>query len=147
MLEYESDDFVSLNGTNLAPGGDFVGFMNIGSNPFYPLPDLQANAYIRYAIGGWRFSYTIRYTSDYEDVAPPALNDANAALQEIDDMTTHDFTAIWSWRDFTVAGTVLNFTDEEPPEVYMPQNYDPYTHNPFGRMVKLQLTYHFGGGN
>jgi iron complex outermembrane receptor protein len=140
ILEYKSDDFVSLNGTTLAPGGDFVGFMNIGRNPFYPLPDLKGNAYVRYARGGLRLSYTYRYVADYEDVAPPHAN-----LQNVEDMGTHDFTAIYMWRDFTIAGTVNNFTDEDPPEVYLPQNYDPYTHNPFGRMFKLQLTYHFGG--
>ena len=146
VLEYESDDFLSLNGTTLAPGGDFVGFMNIGRNPFYPLPDLKGNAYVRYARGGLRLSYTYRYVNDYEDVAPPPVGPMTD-LQTVDDMGTHDITAIYAWRDFTIAGTIYNLTDEEPPAVYMPQNYDPYTHNPFGRMYKLQLTYHFGGGN
>jgi hypothetical protein len=30
--------------------------------------------------------------------------------------------------------------------VYLPQNYDPYTHDPIGRNYKLQLTYTLGGG-
>lgn len=140
-LEYESDDFKSLNGTTLAPGGDFVGLMNIGQNPFYPLPDLKGNAFVRFASGGLRLSYTYRYVADYED-----LGAANAYLADVDDMGTHDITAIYAWRDFTIAGTIYNLTDEDPPEVYLPQNYDPYTHNPFGRMFKLQLTYTFGGG-
>jgi len=41
---------------------------------------------------------------------------------------------------------VFNLTDEDPPEVYLPQNFDPYTVSPYGRMYKLQLTYTLGGG-
>ena len=35
-LEYESDDFITLEGLTLAPGGDFVGKLNEGT-PFLPL--------------------------------------------------------------------------------------------------------------
>jgi outer membrane receptor protein involved in Fe transport len=59
-------------------------------------------------------------------------------------MSTQDFTAIYNWRDFTVAASVFNLTDEDPPDVYLPQNWDPYTHDGFGRMYKLQLTYRLG---
>ena len=141
VLEYESDDFVSLNGTVLAPGGDFVGYMNIGQNPFYPLPDLKGNAYVRYNLGGLRLGYTFRYTADYEDLGAHALNQD---LRDVDDMVMHDLTAIYSWNSLTVAASVFNLTDEDPPEVYLPQNYDPYTHSALGRQYKLQLTYTFG---
>ncbi len=140
-LQYKSDDFKSKNGTFLAPGGDFAGLMNIGTNPFYPLPELKGNAFVRYNRGGLRLSYTYRYVTDYEDRAA-----ANPPLRHVDSMGTHDVTAIYSWQDFTFAASVLNLTDVEPPKVYEAQNYDPYTHNPFGRMVKLQVTYTLGGG-
>ena len=142
-IEYDSDDFKSLNGTFLAEGGDSVGFMNIGQNPFFPLPDLKGNAYLRYYRGGLNLSYTLRYVADYEDESPPGPT--MAYLTDVDDNITHDFTAVYAWRDFTVSGSVFNFTDEDPPEVYLPQNYDPYTHSPNGRMYKLQLTYTIGG--
>jgi len=139
-IEYDSDDFKSKNGTLLAEGGDFVGLMNIGQNPFYPLPDLKGNAYLRYNRGGLNLSYTMRYVHDYKDEGA-----ANPYLQDVDDNITHDFTAVYSWRDITVSASAFNFTDEDPPEVYLPQNYDPYTHSPNGRMYKLQLTYTIGG--
>lgn len=141
-IEYDSDDFVSKNGTYLAEGGDFAGYMNIGANPFYPLPQLKGNAFARYNRGPLNLSYTLRYVDEYKDLSAHALN---ADLRNVDDMVTHDVTAIYNWRDFTVSASVFNLTDEDPPEVYMPQNYDPYTHNAWGRMYKLQVTYRLGG--
>ena len=141
-IKYESDDFEDLGGTVLAPGGDFVGKMNIALNPFYPLPDLKGNVFARFAWNDWRFSYTVRYVNDYED---DAAIGANPSLTEVDAMTTQDVTAIYTWKDLTVAASVFNLADEDPPDAFWPQNYDPYTHNAFGRMAKLQLTYAFGG--
>ena len=126
----------------LAPGGDFVGKMNIALNPFYPLPDLKGNAFARFAWNDWRFSYTVRYVNDYEDNA--AIG-SNPSLTEVDAMATQDLTALYTWKDLTVAASVFNLADEDPPDAFWPQNYDPYTHNAFGRMAKLQLTYAFGG--
>jgi len=113
--------------------------MNIGLNPFYPLPDVKGNAFLRYNRGPLNLSYTYRYVADYKDDAA-----ANAYLKDVDSMSTQDFTAIYNWRDFTVAASVFNLTDEDPPEVYLPQNWDPYTHDGFGRMYKLQVTYRLG---
>ena len=40
--------------------------------------------------------------------------------------------------------SVFNLFDEDPPYAQTDLNYDPYTHNPFGRMIKLGFTYTFG---
>ncbi len=140
-IKYDSDDFKTLGGTTLATGGDFVGLMNIGKNPFYPLPDLKGNAFVRFAWNDWRFSYTLRYVGDYTDRA--AIG-ANANLVDVDSFTTQDVTAMYTWKDLNIAASVFNLTDEDPPSAFQPLNYDPYTANPFGRMVKLQLTYTLG---
>lgn len=143
--KYESDDFESLDGTVLAPGGDFVDKTNISNNPFYPLPDLKGNAFIRYATDVWQLGYTLRYVSEYEDNTP-FLGAFHPYLVDIEAMTTHDVTAVYTWNDLIVSASVYNLTDEEPPPVFAAQEYDPYTHNPLGRIVKLQLTYSIGGG-
>ncbi len=141
ILQYKSQAFRTEGGTLLAPGGDFAGLVNVGVNPFYPLPELKGNAFVRFNWNGLRLSYTYRYISDYDDRLA-----ANPPLKHIDSMGTHDVTAIYDWRDFSFSASVINLTDEDPPKVYMAQNYDPYTHNPFGRMVKFQVTYNLGGG-
>ena len=143
--KYESDDFESLGGTVLAPGGDFVNQTNIGNNPFYPLPELKGSAYVRYATDTWQLGYTLRHVSEYEDNTP-FLDLFHPYLVDIEDMTTHDVTAVYTWNDLIVSASVYNLTDEDPPRTFAAQQYDPYTHNPLGRIVKLQLTYSIGGG-
>ena len=39
--------------------------------------------------------------------------------------------------------TLLNFTDEDPPYAGEDLNYDAFTHNPLGRILKLGFTYAF----
>jgi outer membrane receptor protein involved in Fe transport len=152
-LEYTSDDFKDLGGTVLAPGGDFAGLENIGLNPFYPLPDWKGNTFVRFARDNWRFSYTVRYVTSFRDNSPPPFSNAantlynavaNADLRSIDSMLTQDATLIYTWKDLMVSGSVYNLADEDPPQVYAAQEFDPYTHNPLGRMWKLQLTYTLG---
>jgi len=149
-IKYDSDDFHTLGGTILAPGGDFVGYENVGQNPFTPLPEVKGNAFVRYAHDNWRFSYTARYVSQLTDQTcrtsnACSLTGASQPLHDIDSMTTQDVTMIYTWRDLTVSGSVFNFMDKDPPQVAAAQNYDPYTHSPFGRMFKLDLTYVLGG--
>jgi iron complex outermembrane recepter protein len=140
-MEYNSDDFVDIGGTTLAPGGDFVGFYNIKTNPFLPLPDLKGNIFARYHHGDFSFSGTMRYVADYTDQAPSL-----PYLKEVDEFISYDVTALYNWRNFTVAGSVFNLTDEDPPQVSNDLNYDPNTVSAMGRMVKLELTYRFGDG-
>ena len=91
--------------------------------------------------------------TSFRDNSPPAYSNAanalynavaNADLRSIDSMMTQDATLIYTWNDLTVAGSVYNLADEDPPQVYAAQEFDPYTHNPLGRMWKLQLTYSLG---
>ena len=138
-LEYESDDFVSLEGVTLAEGGDFVGLSNEGT-PFTPRPELKNNAFIRWGNEYHRIGYTARFVSGYDDEAP----DTPAALRDIDDHVTHDITYVNNMVDnLTISLSVFNVTDEDPPQVANDVNYDPYNHSPFGRMIKLGLVYTF----
>jgi len=43
----------------------------------------------------------------------------------------------------TLLVSVYNLTDEDPPRARLDLNYDPYTHNPFGRMIKVGLRHQF----
>ena len=38
---------------------------------------------------------------------------------------------------------VINVGDEDPPAARGDLNYDPFTHNPFGRMIKVGVKYTF----
>lgn len=141
-LEYESDDFISLEGIVLAEGGDFVGKSNEGT-PFTPRPEWKTNAFIRWGNDEHRVNYTARMVSGYDDEA----SDTPARLRDIDDHITHDITYVNNMFDnFTLSLSIFNFTDEDPPQVANDLNYDPYNHSPFGRMIKLGVTYSLEGG-
>ena len=137
MLEYESDDFTLRDGFFVAPGGDFVGRSNEGT-PFTPKPENKGNVFVRWGNDQHRVNYVMRYVSGYDDFAP----DTPAALRDIDDMITHDVTYVNNMFDnLTISLSIFNLADEEPPQVANDLNYDPYNHNPFGRMIKLGLVY------
>ncbi len=137
QLEYESDDFVTLDGLVTAQGGDFVGLSNEGT-PFTPLPEWKGNVFARWGNDQHRVNYTARYVSGYDDEAP----DSPARLRDIDDFWTHDLVYVNNMVDnLTISLSVFNLLDEDPPQVANDLNYDPYNHTPFGRMIKLGLVY------
>jgi iron complex outermembrane receptor protein len=136
VLEYESADFVTADGVTLAPGGDFTGKLNVGT-PFTPQPDFKGNLFARWGNESHRVTYNIVYVDSYaDDIAP------NAALATIDDHASHDLHYINNMlEDFTFSLSVINLTDEDPPFASTDLNFDAYTHNPFGRMIKVGVTY------
>jgi iron complex outermembrane receptor protein len=139
VLEYESDDFVDINGSFLAPGGDFVGLLNDG-DPFTPKPELKANVFVKYANGAHRVQVITRYVDSYKDVRP-----GDAFLAKIDDHVTVDVhynLALFNDQAL-VSLSIFNLTDEDPPQASTDLNYDAFTHSAFGRMIKLGVRYSF----
>ena len=135
-LEYESDDFVTLEGLTIAPGGDFVGKINEGT-PFLPKPDLKVNFFAKWGNDQHRVTYNALHVSDYEDDAPGV-----PSLGTIDDHLTHDVHYINNMFDnWTLSLSVVNASDEDPPEASTDLAYDGYTHNAFGRMIKLGVVF------
>jgi outer membrane receptor protein involved in Fe transport len=139
-LEYESEDFQEINGLVMAPGGDFAGLLNDGTSPFTSLPELKGDAFLKYTNGPHRFTYVARYVTEYHD------DDKTALIRDIDDHLTHDVHYIISLLDdsLTLNASVVNLTDEDPPSAATDLNYDPVTHNAFGRMIKVGFTYQIG---
>jgi iron complex outermembrane receptor protein len=136
VLEYKSDDFTSLEGFTLAPGGDFVGKLNDG-DPFTPNPEFKGSLSARWSNDSHRFNYNLRYVDSYEDVRPGLPKFA-----EIDDQVTHDVHYINNMiEDLTLSLSLINVTDEDPPVASVDLGYDAFTHNPFGRMIKLGIAY------
>ncbi len=135
-LEYESEDFVNIDGVKLADGGDFVGFLNEGT-PFQPLIELRGNLFARAAYGPHTLTYQLYYTDEYEDVAPSI-----PSLGTIDSHVTHDIHYVLDLFDGNTrfSASIFNLTDEDPPAASTDLSYDAFTHNPFGRMIKLGIT-------
>ena len=138
--EYKSDDFTDINGQTLATGGDFIGLLN-DDVPLLPKPEIKGSVWAKFSLGAHRVTYALRYVHDYEDANPAAT--VLPSLHDIDSHVTHDLHYIVRLFDdrAVVSLSAINLTDEDPPQVSADLNYDPYTHSPFGRMLKLGLTY------
>ena len=138
-LSYDSEDFINRDGFTIAEGGDFVGFLNEGT-PFQTLVALRGNIFARAETGPHTVTYNLRYVDDYEDTAPSI-----PSLGTIDSQITHDIT--YNLNLFNgntrLSATVNNITDEDPPAASTDLNYDAYTHNPFGRIIKIGIIQQF----
>jgi outer membrane receptor protein involved in Fe transport len=63
-------------------------------------------------------------------------------MATIDSQLTHDLHYINNMFDqWTLSASVINLLDEDPPLASTDLSYDAYTHNPFGRMIKLGVAF------
>lgn len=139
MIEYVVGD-LDIDGS-ISSAGDIAGQFN-RSNPFRSLPQLKANFTANYSSGPHNFRGVVRYIDSYEDERGDITGDGSS---EIDSQATLDLfynvQAPWG-IDFGLS--MVNAFDEDPPFAQFDVNYDPYTHNPFGRTVKVSLSKTFG---
>ena len=150
IIEYVIDDF-EIEGAPIA-GGDVVGQFN-RSNFTRSLPQWKGNLFVNYALGNHNLRGVMRHVTSYDDERGEATAATgidtfrpDLGIPEIDSQTTFD--VFYTWRadwDFDLGLSVVNITDEDPPFANFDLNYDPYTHNPFGRTFKISLTKRFGG--
>lgn len=145
VLETQVDAWIK-NGVQLQAAYDAVGRMNrsLGDNRAFPkpLPELKGRVFFEYAWNTSNFLLYVNYISSYDEER--VGNDFQ--IREIDDQTTFDLHYRLSMMDDQLLLTLsaINFTDEDPPPAGTDLNYDPYTHNAFGSMLKLGVQYRFG---
>lgn len=141
IIEYVVDDF-DIEGVAIQ-GGDRVNQFN-RSNFSRSLPQLKGSVYANLALGAHNVRGVVRHIGSYDDERPAAARGNVGAT--IDSQTTVDLFYNWesAW-DLDVGLSVVNVTDEDPPFAAFDLNYDPYTHNPFGRTFKISVTKRFGG--
>jgi len=133
----------------VTPGFDAAGQFN-RSNTFRSLPQLKTNITGNYAMGDHNFRAVARYIDSYEDErgTPNPTGQFSGSPTEIDSQTTLDLFYNWQspW-ELDLGLSMVNAFDEDPPFAFFDLNYDPYTHNPFGRTFKVSVTKRFGAGN
>ena len=84
-------------------------------------------------------SLAARYIGDYDDTGATA---AYPWLATVDSQVTLDAHYLFNGIDnLTIGLSALNLTDEDPPAARGDLNYDPFTHNAFGRMIKADITF------
>lgn len=143
IIEYDVAPYF-VEGLSIG-GGDYVGQFN-RSNFTRSMPQWKANVAANYALGDHNFRAIMRHIDSYKDERAPAAR--GGVGETIDSQTTFDL--FYNWKapfDFDLGLSVVNVLDEDPPFAAFDLNYDPYTHNPFGRTFKISLTKRFGGGS
>tara|TARA_R110002124_G_scaffold129114_1_gene290211 strand:- start:37 stop:2886 length:2850 start_codon:yes stop_codon:yes gene_type:complete len=142
VIEYDVDPYF-VEGLAIG-GGDYVGQFN-RSNFTRSMPQWKANLFANYALGDHNFRAVMRHIDSYKDERSAAAR--GGVGEKIDSQTTFDLFYNWQSTplDLDIGLGVVNVTDEDPPFAAFDVNYDPYTHNPFGRTFKISVTKRFGG--
>jgi len=123
--------------------GDLAGHLNRGTG-FRSMPQDKGEVFVNYRFGDHNLRGIARYVSDYEDQRGAIVGSGVPAGTSIDEQWTYDVHYNWDmpW-DARFSLSVMNVTDEAPPLAYLDLNYDPYTHDPIGRVIRVGVTKHF----
>lgn len=139
VIEYKAGDFL-VEGVLVSGGDDFAGqldYLGYGS-----IPDLKGQAYAEYSTGPHTLRGTVRYVGGMTDSRGATTFTAVSPLgKEIDEFVTADLSYTLDIEPLatTLSVTVQNITDEDPPFARLDLNYDPFTGNPLGRVVKVGI--------
>ena len=92
--------------------------------------------HVNYAWRDFNLRFAAKFVNSYDNVEDNI---------RIDSHLTHDLHLHWAVKGdkLNLWATLLNFTDEDPPYAGEDLNYDAFTHNPLGRILKLGFTYAF----
>ena len=138
-LEYEQDAYYK-SGALIQASYDAAGFLN-ASRGVRSLPDFKGRIFGEYSLDQHNLLLYVNHISSYEDERYEGVS--------VDSQTTFDLHYQYSFLSdaarLTVSG--INLSDEEPPLARVDLSYDGYTHNAFGRMIKVGLEYTLGAGN
>lgn len=121
----------------LGNGFDALGRLNYTTSLARTLVELKHRSFINYARGNINVRAYRNYVGSYDHTGP-----SNADVT-IDEQATYDITVSLDFAGdrYSLWGSVMNLTDEDPPFVSREMNYDAFTHNPFGRIIKFGATY------
>lgn len=130
----------SKGGVQVAAAYECAGYFNL-NNTCRSMPDLKAKAFLNYATDEHNFYGAVNYISSYQDRRATTNIFKGARNVEVAPHTTVDATYTYSWDEFDMSFSVYNLTDELPPFAFWEMSYDPNTHSPLGRFIKVGFTY------
>ena len=151
VIEYQTDA-VTVEGIVVQPAFDGVGLLNYQTTA-YPLPQWKGNAFLQGEFGDHQLRVQVNYLDGYTDQRGAAIFGPNAGAlasaavttgKDIASFTTVDFTyRLRLATGTTVALSVLNILDKDPPFARLDQNYDPFTASPLGMTAKIGISQDF----
>jgi iron complex outermembrane receptor protein len=140
VIEYDVGD-VLVEGVLVQPAYDAAGKLNYQTTA-YPIPRWKGQAWLQGEFGPHLVRAQINHVAGYTDQR--AIFASLAEGQHIASYTTVDAT--WRWAlptGTTLALSLFNILDEEPPFARLDQNYDPFTADPLGFTAKLGVSQRF----
>jgi len=149
---------------------DAKGRLNFTTSFARPLPEHKSTLHAAWAYNNHNLRLELNYISSYDDevrinntraaenaagqvvalVALPggtAVGDVVTTLQrEIEEHITVDlnYNVYLVESNLRLFASISNLFDEAPPLAMRDLSYDPYTHAPFGRIIKIGAQYTFG---
>ena len=151
MIEYKTSD-VFVEGILVQPGFNAVGLLNYQTTA-YPLPEWKGNAYLQGELGDHSLRLQVNYIDGYTDQRGVTIFGPNTgalagnsvtAGKEIGSFTTVDLTyRVGLPTRTTIALSLQNIFDEDPPFARLDQNYDPFTATPLGFNAKIAVSQAF----
>ena len=143
--KYEVDAF-EFGGVTISPKYDAVGYANYDRNPG-TISEWRALANINYRHGPINYRYELRYVDGVDDNRGGtfAVNQAGVTVPnnfglQVDSFTSQNFIvgAELPW-DIFASLSIINITDEDPPESRLELSYDPYIGDPLGRTWQILI--------
>jgi outer membrane receptor protein involved in Fe transport len=141
-LEY---DLVDPQGNKI----DGIGSRNASNSVGHPMPEFKINLQLGWAYDRHAAVATVRYVDSFKDDLPQsALRGAFIGFAPtIDSWTTADVQYTYQLPAFSIQGEgssimlgVKNLTNEKPPRLNNDGGYDPFTHDPRGRIFYARYT-------
>jgi len=139
VSEFDVDQATFITTSDL----DAVGELNRFESVARSMPEMKASVSANWNLNNHNIRIEAWYTSEYDDSTEPAGKDWS-----IDSHTTVDvhYNGYFMEEKLRLFASVINIADEDPPYARLDLQYDPYTHNAYGRMIKVGLQYTFEGG-
>ena len=155
--------WTKVNSFDVAPsdlnpeGIDALGKLNDTVSFLRPIVENKGKLGISYSRDVYRVNLIANYTDGYQDAdsivgfpLTAVFPDIPNIRKDVDEHITYDIHYNMSLENMNdmlaqsaVWVSVYNLTDEDPPRTRTDLNYDPYTHNPFGRMIKVGVRHKF----
>jgi hypothetical protein len=130
----------------LGAGFDALGKLTDTVSYLRPIVETKANISAKYELGTSTFNFVANHTGSYKDSG----GTASALPRDVGTQETYDLHYNLSLENVSedlaesaVWVSIYNATDEDPPFARLDLNYDPYTHNPFGRIIKVGVRHKF----
>jgi outer membrane receptor protein involved in Fe transport len=128
-----------------ADGHDALGNVNNNVSFLRPVIEDKYKLSGRYAIDAHSvnlvWSHTADYTGNYGGSSTAFTTESHDTYDLHYNLSLAALNPELENSAFWVS--VYNLTDEDPPFTPLDLNYDPYTHNPFGQMIKVGVRHSF----